>query len=70
MAQAHPTVRYQVLAPDLPGAGLDRTPHVEATFASSVDSIFDLVDRAKEPVILVIFSRVGIMSLSDNQLVA
>lgn len=44
---------HQVLAPDLPGAGLDQTPHGETTFASSVDRILDLVDRAKEPVILV-----------------
>jgi pimeloyl-ACP methyl ester carboxylesterase len=44
---------HQVLAPDLPGVGLDRTPHREATFASSVDRILDLIDHAKEPVILV-----------------
>ena len=46
-------VGYQVLAPDLPGAGQDRTPLSAITFASYVNRILDLVDRAKESMILV-----------------
>lgn len=44
---------HQVFAPDLPGAGLDRTPHGEVTFASSVKRVLGLVACAKDPVILV-----------------
>lgn len=44
---------HQVLVPDLPGLGGDRTPLAEATFAAGVERICDLLTRSAEPVILV-----------------
>lgn len=44
---------HQVMMPDLPSLGQDQTPLTEATFASGVEHICDLVNRSSEPVILV-----------------
>ncbi len=44
---------HRVLAPDMPGHGIDRTPPGETTLESLAGRIRDLLDRAAEPVILV-----------------
>ena len=43
---------HAVLAPDLPGHGIDRTPPAETTLESMTGSICALLDAAEEPVIL------------------
>ncbi len=44
---------YRVLAPDLPGHGIDRTPPGETTLESLAGRIRDLLDASAEPAILV-----------------
>jgi pimeloyl-ACP methyl ester carboxylesterase len=55
---------HTVLAPDLPGHGRDHTPLAEVTFASYVERIASLVQRARTPVILVGHSLGG-MTISQ-----
>jgi pimeloyl-ACP methyl ester carboxylesterase len=50
---------HKVIAPDLPGSGIDKTPLKKITFQSYVDCIGNLVDRQSEPVILVGHSMAG-----------
>lgn len=52
---------HTVLAPDLPGLGLDRTPPSEATFYAGVARVLDLIDSASGPVVLVGHSFGGMM---------
>lgn len=52
---------HRVIAPDLPGLGLDRTPQAEVTFADAVDRVLDLVARSKEPVVLIGHSLGGMV---------
>ena len=44
---------HRVLAPDLPGHGVDRTPHGETTLKSLTERICALIDAEAEPAILV-----------------
>ena len=44
---------HRVLAPDLPGHGIDRTPPGSTTLKSLVDSVCAAIDAQPEPVILV-----------------
>lgn len=55
---------HRVLAPDLPGLGQDRTPLVDVTLTAYVDRVLDLLDRLREPVILVGHSLGG-MTISQ-----
>ena len=48
-----------VLAPDLPGLGMDRTPVHTITLGSYVDRICEILDAQEEPVILVGHSMGG-----------
>ena len=50
---------HQVLAPDLPGHGRDRTPLEAVTFAAYLDRVCEAIDAAIEPVILVGHSMGG-----------
>lgn len=42
-----------VMAPDLPGHGLDRTPIAEVTLSAYVDRVCQVLDAQPEPVVLV-----------------
>lgn len=50
---------HTVVAPDLPGHGMDRTPVQEVTMARYVDRVCQVLDRQPEPVILVGHSMGG-----------
>ena len=50
---------HMVLAPDLPGHGLDRTPTAEVTMAAYVERIVSVLDGASGPVVLVGHSMGG-----------
>ena len=52
---------HRVLAPDLLGTGLDRTPLAHVTLAQWADQIADVVRSEPEPVILIGHSRGGIV---------
>lgn len=52
---------HQVITPDLPGMGRDKTPIQEVTMASTIEKICQLIDSAKGEVILVGHSKNGIM---------
>jgi pimeloyl-ACP methyl ester carboxylesterase len=52
---------HQVLTPDLPSLGRDRTPIAEISLDRWADSICKVVEAAAEPVILVGHSRGGIV---------
>ncbi len=52
---------HQVLTPDLPGMGRDKTPIQEVTMAATVEKICELIDSIKGKVILVGHSKNGIM---------
>ena len=52
---------HQVLAPDLPSLGADKTPVEAVTLASWTRTVVDAIDAADEPVILVGHSRGGIL---------
>jgi pimeloyl-ACP methyl ester carboxylesterase len=44
---------HRVLAPDLSGQGQDRTPLMDITLTAYVERVLDLLDRLREPVILI-----------------
>ena len=50
---------HTVVAPDLPGHGLDKTPVSEVTLTAYVDSVCSVVDAQPEPVVLVGHSMGG-----------
>lgn len=50
---------HTVLAPDLPGHGVDRTPIAEVTMAAYVERVVSVLDRAPGPVVLVGHSMGG-----------
>jgi len=50
---------HTVLAPDLPGHGKDKTPVADVTLQRYVDSVCNLLDAQREPVILVGHSMGG-----------
>ena len=50
---------HTVLAPDLPGHGKDKTPVADVTLQRYVDSVCQLLDAQREPVILVGHSMGG-----------
>lgn len=50
---------HEVVCPDLPGHGRDRTPLSEVTLQTYVDQVCELLDAAAEPVILVGHSMGG-----------
>ena len=52
---------HQVLAPDLPSLGADKTPVEAVTLGSWTQTVVDTIDAADEPVILVGHSRGGIL---------
>jgi len=52
---------HEVIAPDLPSLGRDRTPVAEISLDGWADSICKVVEAAVEPVILVGHSRGGIV---------
>ena len=52
---------HQVLAPDLPGHGADKTPTAEVTLQGYVDKICTMLDEQSEPVILVGHSMAGVV---------
>ncbi len=51
---------HRIVARDLPGAGADRTPVMEVSMESYVDSVCGLLDAEPEPVILVGHSLGGV----------
>lgn len=51
---------HTVFAPDLPGHGQDKTPLKQITLQSYIDCIHVVLQKAKEPVILVGHSMAGI----------
>lgn len=51
---------HQVIAPDLPGHGSDKTPPAEITMDSYVNTLTDILDQQDMPVILVGHSFNGI----------
>lgn len=55
---------HTVIAPDLPGLGMDQTKPSHVSFYSGVARVLDLVDRASGPVILVGHSLGG-MTISQ-----
>lgn len=52
---------HQVIAPDLPGHGQDKTPISEITLQSFVDRVCGVLDTQPEPVILVGHSMGGVV---------
>ncbi|HEX7416769.1 MAG TPA: alpha/beta fold hydrolase [Steroidobacteraceae bacterium] len=52
---------HQVLAPDLPGMGRDRTPLASVTLQLWSDYLCSLVEQQREPVVLVGHSRGGVL---------
>lgn len=52
---------HAALAPDLPGMGLDGTPHDRVTLASTTDFVVDLVRSVPGPVVLVGHSMGGMV---------
>jgi len=52
---------HEVIAPDLAGMGVDRTPPAQITLQRWVNDVCDILDRQNEPVILVGHSRGGIV---------
>jgi pimeloyl-ACP methyl ester carboxylesterase len=52
---------HRVVAPDLPGLGIDRTPIAQISLETWTDSVCRLLDAQDEPVILVGHSRAGIL---------
>lgn len=52
---------HQVLAPDLPAHGQDKTPYVNVTLGDYVDCIGALLAKCDEPVILVGHSMAGMV---------
>jgi pimeloyl-ACP methyl ester carboxylesterase len=50
---------HTVIAPDLPGNGHDKTPLAEVTLKTCTDSVCEILDAQKEPVILVGHSMGG-----------
>lgn len=53
---------HRVLTPDLPGHGNDPQPVAQHTLATYVDSVVDLLDQERAPVILVAHSSGGIIA--------
>ncbi len=53
---------HRVLTPDLPGHGNDSQPVAQHTLATYVDFVVDLLDRERDPVILVAHSSGGIIA--------
>ena len=51
---------HEVIAPDLPGHGIDRTPTNRVSLKSYTDRICDILDASEEPAILVGHSMGGI----------
>ena len=51
---------HEVLTPDLPGHGSDKTPPVDITMDDYVNTLTDILDKQDEPVILVGHSFNGI----------
>jgi pimeloyl-ACP methyl ester carboxylesterase len=51
---------HEVIVPDLPSHGRDRTPPERVTMDDYVDRIAEVIDGAREPVVLVGHSRGGI----------
>jgi pimeloyl-ACP methyl ester carboxylesterase len=51
---------HEVIAPDLPGHGIDRTPTNRVSLKSYTDRICEILDAAEEPAILVGHSMGGI----------
>jgi len=50
---------HRVIAPDLPGHGIDRTPVADVTLAACTDRVCTCIDAAGEPVVLVGHSMGG-----------
>ena len=51
----------EVIAPDLPGHGSDKTPVQEVTLANCVNKVCSILDAQSKPVILVGHSMGGIV---------
>ena len=51
---------HEVIAPDLPGHGDDKTPVREVSLQSCVDRVVEILDTQSEPVILVGHSTGGL----------
>lgn len=52
---------HQVIAPDLPGMGRDKTPIDEVRFDKTVDILVDLIDTVSGKVVLVGHSKNGVL---------
>lgn len=51
---------HKVIAPDLPGHGIDKTPIASVTFSSYVNRVCSILDEQPEPVVLVGHSMGGL----------
>jgi len=50
---------HRVVAPDLPGCGIDTTRHSDVTLQACVERVCGLIDAAEEPVVLIGHSAGG-----------